>query len=296
MSVDQTWFGGAAQTGPSDSEKLKYYADNLAKAKAGTYVGREIKPGVELLPGWDPWGATGKTTGWEITSAIARTVNGDINSIVPGDWFQLEFQESSLLKTSRFVCNARDQYYVDGDPVNGVHHFTFVDDTFTDFGAPYDTGGSNDWNTSSMKQLMAKWLGDRPASLQEAVLDLNIPFTDSTGKRADQPSRVFPPSEYEAYGRSYQGLEAPTGTPPYAPFVILSRSDNDRIPDFTQQLGRSYSYDLRSAWKDNTLIVPVIGRDINGRPFTPPNGLNASLYPTSASSAKLFQRLCINIG
>lgn len=259
MSVSQHWFGRTAKAGPSDSEKQRYYADNLAKAQAGTYTGREIKPGVELLPGWDPWGDTGKTTGAEIAAAIARNADsnpGDFTSIIPGDYFTITAGGT----TYKYVCNGRDQYYISGDSTNGRHHYVFVPDRLCPNTVTYNSGNSNEWATSELKTWMeGTFYNSLPATMRDSILSLKVPFTSNDGARSGVVSKVFPPSEIEACGVPAVSVETAGGTPPNNPYTVLSRTDDTR-----KRTGATGNwYWLRASGSGNTADCVIIDKPGN---------------------------------
>ena len=239
------------QTGPTDNEKAKYYADNLAKAKAGTYTGKEIKPGAELLECWDPWGDTGKTTGAEIVAAIAKAGDANMNSIIPGDWFNVTAGGT----TYKYVCNGRDQYYIAGSATNGKHHFTFVPDRMHPTQMAYDAQNSNDWGGSDLKTWMeGTFYNSLPAAVRNSIVTLNLPFTDYNGSRKSVSSRVFPPSEIEAFGKQTYSAESAGGSPANNAYTVLSRTDATR-----KRTGTTNNwYWLRSSYSGDTYYVPVV--------------------------------------
>ena len=250
-SVTATVAFTSIQTGPTDDEKAKYYTDNLAKAKNGTYTGKEIKPGVELLEGWDPWGDTGKTTGAEIAAAIAKAGDANMNSIIPGDWFTVTAGGT----TYKYVCNGRDQYYIAGNATNGKHHFTFVPDRMHPTQMAYDAQNSNDWAGSDLKAWMeGTFYNSLPAAVRNSIATLNVPFTDYNGSRKAISSRVFPPSEIEAFGKKTYSAETAGGSPANNAYTVLSRTDATR-----KRTGTTNNwYWLRSSLSGNTSIVPIV--------------------------------------
>ncbi|MCH9275938.1 DUF6273 domain-containing protein [Bifidobacterium amazonense] len=241
------------QTGPTDDEKVKYYTDNLAKAKAGTYVGKEIKAGVELLEGWTPFDDTGKATPAEMVAAIAKAGDANINAIIPGDYFNVTAGGT----TYKYVCNGRDQYYISGDATNGKHHFTFVPDKLFPTAMAYASSNSNDWGNSDLKKWMeGTFYNSLPTAVKNSIVGLKVPFTNYSGQRSGVVSKVFPPSEWEAFGKKNYSAETAGGTPPNNAYVVLSRSDANR-----KRTGANNWYWLRSAGSGRTNYVPIVYTD-----------------------------------
>lgn len=258
MSVAQSWFANTLVAGPSESEKQAYYTTSLEAARNGTYQGREIKPGVEILPGWRPWDGLGVTDGWQIASLMLKTTNGDINSICPGDWFQATTSDAAKT-TYTYVCQGRDQYYVEGGKTNGIHHYTFVPDRLYPIAMSYNQNtGSNDWSTSMLKTwLESSFINFLPATLQQVIGNLAIPFTDYKGVRSAPLSKIFPPSEIEAFGgvrysREIRGTVTGFGQA-NNPYTILSRSDQTRARNTDW-------YWLRSSMFGSAGVVPCVNQ------------------------------------
>lgn len=265
----------SVQTGPSDEEKENYYTTNLAKAKAGTYTPKEIKPGVEILEGWTPFDDTGKTTGAEIASALAKAGDANMAAIIPGDWFNVTADGI----TYKYVCNGRDPYYVAGNASNGRHHYVFVPDKLCPTAMVYDAQRDSDWSGSDLKTWMEEtFYNSLPQAVRDSIVTLQVPFTDYYGQRQNVASKVFPPSEVEAFGARQFSMETTGGAPGNNPFIPLSRSNDTR-----RRTGASNWYWLRSANSGNTNIVPVVYTD----------GTADNNYASYTSGAALP---CFNLG
>lgn len=243
----------SVQTGPTDEEKENYYTTNLAKAKAGTYTSKEIKPGVEILEGWTPFDDTGKTTGAEIASALAKAGDANMAAIIPGDWFNV----TAGGITYKYVCNGRDPYYVAGNASNGRHHYVFVPDKLYPAAMAYDAQRDNDWSGSDLKTWMeGEFFNSLPQAVRDSIVTLQVPSTTYEGTRQNVASKVFPPSEVEAFGKRQFSRETTGGAPGNNPFIPLSRSNDTR-----RRTGASNWYWLRSAYSGSTSSVPCVDTD-----------------------------------
>ena len=241
------------QTGPTDEEKEQYYTTNLAKAKAGTYTPKEIKPGVEILEGWTPFDDTGKTTGAEIASALAKAGDANMAAIIPGDYFTITAGNT----TYKYVCNARDPYYVAGNATNGKHHYVFVPDKLYPTAMAYAASDSNDWASSDLKKWMeGTFFNSLPAAVRSSIVTLQVPFFTKAGARQNVASKVFPPSEIEAFGSKQYSAETAGGSPANNAYVVLSRTNDTR-----KRTGANNWYWLRSASSGSTSVVPIVYTD-----------------------------------
>lgn len=263
------------QTGPTDEEKEQYYTTNLAKAKAGTYTPKEIKPGMEILEGWTPFDDTGKTTGAEIASALAKAGDANMAAIIPGDYFTITAGGT----TYRYVCNGRDPYYVAGNATNGKHHYVFVPDKLHPTAMAYAASNSNDWASSDLKKWMeGTFYNSLPAAVRNSIVTLQVPFTNYNGQRQNIASKMFPPSEIEAFGSKQYSAETAGGSPANNAFIPLSRSNDTR-----KRTGANNWYWLRSAYSGITNRVPRVNSD-------------GAAYSSSAYDAYGAALPCFNLG
>lgn len=199
------WLYTPASSGPTLEEKKAYYDNIMGMVKEGSYPGSEIKPGVELLPGWDPWGDTGKTDGWEIVQAVKTTPvdSGAQYSILPGDWFTVPTSDG---KQYRFSCQGINRYdgvhAVDTPPASS---YTFVAETPA--GKCAGTG-MEDFNSSPIGQLCTQFQYSLPDTLQSAIQQTQIYVN---GRESQTYSSVFAgvfiPSQIELTESSLNNFE-----------------------------------------------------------------------------------------
>ena len=165
----------AIQTGPSDEEKAAWRAARQKEVDAGTYKGKIPTADYEPLEGWTPFADYGTDPAEIISNAMKAN---DTSALLVGDYFDITVSGNKL----RYEITAFDQYLGGG---NSAHHALMVPTTPWPTSMAFDAGSDNTYKTSDLHNWEENtFYKNLPAKTKAAVLQVNIPWYNSSGQAA----------------------------------------------------------------------------------------------------------------
>ena len=165
----------AIQTGPSDEEKAAWRAARQKEVDAGTYKGKTPSADFEPLEGWTPFTDYGTDPAEIISNAMKAN---DTSALLVGDYFDVTVSGNKL----RYELVSFDQYLGGG---NSAHHALMVPTTPWPTSMVFDAGSDNTYKTSDLHTWEENtFYKNLPAKTKAAVLQINIPWYNSSGQAA----------------------------------------------------------------------------------------------------------------
>ena len=201
---------------------------------------KQLSPSFEPLPGWKPF--KDYASGAEI---IARAIrDGKRYMVNTGDYFD----ETVDGNTYRWTIAEFNHY--------GRNEALMVAGSFIGTSSVvFNSSNSNTYSGSNLESVFNNFYNAMPSSLKSYVLNMRLPWTDRYGSTSYLNEYVFPPSEIEAFGKTYNSNESPVYHSKWACF-----SDNN------SRVRKRVNGSLDYCWLRSTLVgdgsgVPVVDYD-----------------------------------
>ena len=186
----------------------------------------------EPVQDWKPF----ETYGSSPAEIIANCVrNKDYDALFVGDYFDEKVNGT----TYRWTV-AEFNHYGRGEAL-------MVPNILIPGTVVFSSNYNNNYSQSNLRTVFNSFYNSMPASLKPYVLEMTLPWTDYNGSQSTVTEHVFPPSEIEAFGTSYNSKE--------------SSSAYKKWPCFTDDNSRKRSnqwYWLRSTDGGESSRMPVV--------------------------------------
>lgn len=209
------------------------------QAWASKHRGEHKIPTADFEPvqGWKPFENYGSSPA-EIIANCVR--NKDYDALFVGDYFD----ETVNGTTYRWTI-AEFNHYGRGEALMVPNILIPGKVTFA--------SSNNTYRGSNLESKFNEFYNAMPASLKPYVLEMTLPWTNSSGSQSTVTERVFPPSEIEAFGTTYYSKESSST---YKKWTCFS-DNSSRMRHYVNGSG-GYHYWLRSSYGSNPAVAALI--------------------------------------
>ena len=212
------------QAGLSPEQKKEW-----AKQHSGEH--KIPKADFEPVKGWKPFATYGSSPAEIIANCVRKK---DYAALFVGDYFD----ETVNGTTYRWTI-AEFNHYGRGEALLVPNILIPGDVQFA--------SSNNTYSGSNLESKFNEFYNAMPASLKPYVLEMTLPWTNSSGSQSTVTEHVFPPSEIEAFGTTYYSAESSSSYKEWACFT----NDSSRIRS-------SRVYWLRSTRDGSSSHVPCV--------------------------------------
>lgn len=193
------------------------------------------KADFEPVQGWKPFADYGSTPAEIIANCVRKK---DYDALFVGDYFD----ETVNGTTYRWTI-AEFNHYGRGEAL-------MVPNILMPSNVVFNSSYNNNYSQSNLRTVFNSFYDSMPASLKPYVLEMTLPWTDYHGSQSTVTEHVFPPSEIEAFGTTYNSRESSSAYKQWPCFV-----------DNSSRVRSSRAYWLRSTRSGGSYYVPVVDSD-----------------------------------
>lgn len=187
------------------------------------------KADFEPVQGWKPFADYGSSPAEIIANCVRKK---DYDALFVGDYFD----ETVNGTTYRWTI-AEFNHYGRGEALMVPNILIPGDVTFA--------SSSNTYSGSNLESVFNNFYNSMPASLKPYVLEMTLPWTNTSGSQSTVTEHVFPPSEIEAFGTTHYSRESSSAYKQWPCFTDnSSRVRSNRIYWLRSTHSSNYDYVL----------------------------------------------------